>query len=195
MRKWVLFSMALCSPLVGAEVWLRSEAQAHIGRAPERARRWGIVLGAPAQDGRLSDVLAARLDAAAALWRAGLVRQLLITGDDGRFATDEVTVMRTGLLARGVDEGALVVDGGAPRTLASMVRARALFDVEDAVVVTNAFHLPRAVYLARRCGIDAFGVEAEDRAGWVKRTGWWVRERAAVVRAVYDTSRAPDALD
>ena len=98
-----------------------------------------------------------RLDAAALLWRAGKVRLLLLSGAPG-----EPEAMRAGLVARGVPEAALRLDDGGLRTRDSLQRARSLFGQTRLIVVSQRFHLARALYLARAGGLDAWGLEARD---------------------------------
>ena len=98
-----------------------------------------------------------RLDAAALLWRAGKVRLLLLSGAPG-----EPEAMRAGLVARGVPEGALRLDEDGLRTRDSLRHARNLFGQTRLIVVSQRFHLARALYLARARGLDAWGLEARD---------------------------------
>ena len=121
----------------------------------------GIVFGAKVyESGALSPVLDARVRAAVELYRAGKVRKLLMTGDNGRASYDEVSAMKRRAVALGVPAVDVVRDFAGFRTYDSCYRARAIFGVDRAILVTQAFHLNRAVYLARRLGIDAIGYVA-----------------------------------
>jgi SanA protein len=144
-----------------------------------------IVLGAGVVDGAPSDVLADRLATALALFKRGRVERFLVTGDHGAPGYDEVAAMQRYLLDAGVPASAVFLDHAGFRTLDSMVRAKAVFQVDGAVVVTQAFHLARAVYLARAQGIDAVGVAADRRR--YLGSGWYaLRERLARVQAFVD---------
>ncbi len=100
-----------------------------------------------------------RLDAAAALWREGKVRYLIVSGNRaGDY--DEPTAMRDGLIARGVPENIIYRDFAGYRTNDSLLRARDIFGQKRLIVVSQATHLTRALYLARHAGIDAWGFEA-----------------------------------
>jgi vancomycin permeability regulator SanA len=121
----------------------------------------GIVFGAKVYgSGALSPVLEARVRSAVELYRAGRVRKLLMTGDNGRVEYDEVTAMKRRAVALGVPPADVVRDFAGFRTYDSCYRAREVFAVDRAVLVTQAFHLNRAIFLARRLGIDAIGYVA-----------------------------------
>lgn len=119
----------------------------------------GLVLGAApiGPEGGPNRYFEYRLDAAALLWRAGKVRLLLLSGAPG-----EPEAMRAGLVARGVPEGALRLDDGGLRTRDSLRRARTVFGQKRLIVVSQRFHLARALFLARADGLDAWGLEARD---------------------------------
>ena len=105
-----------------------------------------------------------RLDAAAALWRAGKVKYLLVSGDNRPPDYDEPTAMRAGLIARGVPAAAIYRDFGGLRTWDSVLRARAVFGQHRLIIVSQGFHAARAIFLARRAGLDAWGLAARDVA-------------------------------
>lgn len=121
-----------------------------------------IVFGAGLHDGAPSPVLAERLEAARDLWRRGKVQRLLLTGDNSDRYHDETRAMRRYLEARGVPGDILDEDFGGLSTYDSCVRARSVFGVHQALLVTQAFHLPRALFIARSVGIEASGVEADE---------------------------------
>jgi vancomycin permeability regulator SanA len=121
---------------------------------------WGIVFGAGlAPGGEPSPILAERLETALLLWRSGRVERLLLTGNTDPYH-DEIRSMRRYLTKGGVPERAISVDLEGLSTFDSCWRARGVFGVQRAILVTQAFHLPRAVFLARAAGIDAVGVRA-----------------------------------
>ncbi len=103
-----------------------------------------------------------RLDAAAALWRAGKVKYLLVSGDNRRPDYDEPTAMRAGLIARGVPAKAIYRDFAGLRTWDSVLRARSVFGQHKLIIVSQGFHAARAVFLARSAGIEAWGLAARD---------------------------------
>lgn len=123
-----------------------------------------IVFGAGiTPDGRLSPMLADRVETAIDLYRAGKVRKLLMSGDN-RFAWyDEPTRMYEYAIARGVPAEDIVRDFAGRRTYDTCYRAGAIFGVREAVLVTQRFHLPRALFTCRNLGVDAVGLSADRR--------------------------------
>jgi len=114
-----------------------------------------IVPGALVEpDGDMSSMLAARVEQASRLWHAGKVEKILVSGDHGSWIYDEPDTMRKALVAAGVAPRDVFEDHAGFDTWATMVRAREIFDVRDAVVVTQGFHMSRALYLADAAGID-----------------------------------------
>jgi SanA protein len=102
-----------------------------------------------------------RLDAAAALYKAGKVKYFIVSGSrNDRY--DEPTAMRAGLIERGVPFEAIYRDFGGTRTLDSVVRARQIYGQTRLVIVSQRFHLSRALFLAAHEGIEAWGFEARD---------------------------------
>ena len=98
-----------------------------------------------------------RLDAAATLWKAGKARTLIVSGSG-----DEPEAMKAGLVARGVPAEAIRLDPEGYRTWDSILRARDTFGLDRMIVVSQRFHLSRALFLARHAGIEAWGFEARD---------------------------------
>ena len=139
-----------------------------------------IVLGAYVfPDGTPSDMLADRLVAGLALWRAGAVQRVIVSG-----GADEAAGMAAWLSRHGVGDAAIVVDAGGVRTRATMVRA-ASSGVRTAVVCTQRFHLPRALFLAQAAGIAAVGLVADARS-YGSEAANARREAIARVRAWLD---------
>jgi SanA protein len=130
--------------------------------ADARHAEVAIVPGAFVQpDGSMSTMLADRVEQAAALWKAGKVGRILVSGDHHRWAYDEPDTMREALVRDGVPARDVFTDHAGFDTWATMVRARKVFDVRSAVVVTQGFHMPRALYLAQQAGLDASGLTAD----------------------------------
>lgn len=145
-----------------------------------------IVLGAKVKaDGQPSDILRDRLLTAIDLYRAGSVEKILVSGDDGQVEYDEVNAMRLYLLGADVDPDDIFLDHAGFDTYDSMIRASKIFGVTKAIVVTQAYHLPRALYLADAFGIDAQGVAA-DRQTYRGMLRYQVRELLADTKAVVD---------
>jgi SanA protein len=154
-------------------------------------RTAAIVLGASVRpDGDPSTSLADRLHAALALYRAGSIERILVSGDHGKRHYDEVGTMAAWLAERGVPRRHIFQDHAGFRTFDTMHRAARVFEVRDAVICTQAFHLPRSVFLAREAGIDAVGLRADRRIYAARRYNQG-REFLARVRAFLDVHILP----
>jgi SanA protein len=113
--------------------------------------------------GQLSWVLRDRVDYGIALYNAGKVKKLLLTGDHGQKDYDEVNAMKDYAMAQGVPQDDIFLDHAGFSTYESMYRARDVFRASRVIVVTQEFHLSRAVYNARQLGLDAEGVASNPR--------------------------------
>lgn len=120
-----------------------------------------IVLGASVySDGTLSPLLEERAKTAYKLYEDGLVDKLLVSGDNRSASYNEVIPIRSYLLEKGVPAEDIFTDFAGFNTYDSMYRAKEVFGAEDVLVVTQNFHLPRAIYAARHLGLNAYGVPA-----------------------------------
>ncbi|MEU7897918.1 ElyC/SanA/YdcF family protein [Nonomuraea sp. NPDC049152] len=186
----VALSVAAIAPLTWA--WLGSDDRRVVADTPgwlEEVPSSGtaLVLGAGLFSGQPSPMLARRLDIAAELYRAGKVRALLLSGDNSRKDYDEPSAMRDYLLARGVPDAVIVRDYAGFDTWDSCVRARQVFGARDVTVVTQVFHLPRAVTLCRTAGIETFGVGDDSTKQWAATTyASAAREFFAAAKALGD---------
>jgi SanA protein len=193
-RRW-LIGLAVAAVVAGALVaaanlYLISAARpitaASVDAAP--VRPYAIVLGNRVYEGGVPSLeLAARLETALALYRGGRAAKLVVSG---RVAGpyDEPRAMAAWLAARGVSPADIVLDLGGHRTAATMGGSLAL-GVRSALVVSQGYHLPRALYLARGAGIDAFGVAAVTRrSGWLPWIKLFFRETTARAEAVVEVA-------
>ncbi len=122
----------------------------------------GLILGARVyRSGSLSPILKDRVDTAIELYKLNKIERILVSGDNGQENYDEVNAIKDYLLSQGVLPEAIFLDHAGFDTYDSMVRAKQIFEVESAYIISQAFHLPRAVYLARAQDIDAHGVIAD----------------------------------
>jgi len=123
-----------------------------------------MVLGASLKpDGMPSDALLDRLKVGAELFDQHKGSLILVTGDDGKFYTDEVTAMKNYLLQAGIPSSSIWVDGQGYRTYESCSRAKKEFNITQAIIVTQNFHLPRALYLCNKLGVQSVGASADLR--------------------------------
>jgi vancomycin permeability regulator SanA len=175
--------------VAGGELWVRGSAHGHTF-TPETvpAAPVALVLGAQVDpNGAPSAFLAARLEIARGLLATGKVKAILVSGDHGRWEYDEPAAMASWLRAHGVPDERIALDYAGFDTYDSCARARRIFAVRQAIVVTQTYHLDRAVALCRALGVDASGVG--DDTARVYRDLWRravIRERGAVVKAVVD---------
>ncbi|MCC7522287.1 YdcF family protein [Candidatus Uhrbacteria bacterium] len=147
---------------------------------------YAIVLGASVtESGNASDALMDRILTGVELYRAGKVDKILMTGDDGAFHIDEVRVMARIATELGVPATDLVVDGHGYRTYESCKRAKEVFQIDRAVIVTQRFHLARALYLCRSFGIEIQGLAA-DRQTYQKIIQFTTRDLLSSFKAWFD---------
>ncbi|GGO84528.1 SanA/YdcF family protein [Wenjunlia tyrosinilytica] len=140
--------------------------------------------------GKPSPYLAGRLNAAAKLYRKGTVQAVLVTGDNSRTDYDEPTAMRSYLVRRGVPRDRIADDYAGFDTWDSCTRAKRIFGVDKALLVSQSFHIRRAVALCRAAGIDVHGVAVENEHD----ATWWyggAREVVAAAKAAWDASVRP----
>lgn len=133
--------------------------------------------------GNVNMFFQSRMKAVAALYKAGKIKHILVSGDNGRKEYDESTDMKNYLVNLGIKEKDITLDFAGFRTLDSVVRAKEIFGVEKLTVVSQAYHTPRALFLCESNGIDAIAfnakrVEPSTKAEW--------RETLARVKAYID---------
>lgn len=152
------------------------------------SRRVAIVFGAGLwRDGSPTPILRDRVAAAAELYFAGKVEKLLLSGDNRFVDYNEPEAMRQYARSLGVPGEALVLDYAGRRTYDTCYRAKAIFGLTEAILVTQAFHLPRAIYLCNHLGVDGVGVAADRRTYRRASMVYWnLREYLATVNALWE---------
>jgi SanA protein len=147
-----------------------------------------LVLGAGLnRDGTAGIVLQDRVEKAAELYFEGKVQKLLMSGDNSTMYYDEPSAMREHALSLGVPDEDIILDFAGRRTYDSCFRAKEIFGVDDLIVVTQAFHLPRAIFLCNAFEVDVTGVPADDANYRLSSYAyWWTREIFASVYAYWD---------
>lgn len=135
------------------------------------------------EDGTLCTELQDRMDTAIGLYEAGVSERLLLSGDHGTAGYDEVSAMKAYAMEKGVPEKDIFLDHAGFSTYETMYRAAVVFGAKSSVVVTQGFHLHRAVYLANKMDMDAYGVKA-DRCAYPRIGYYEVREALARVKDV-----------
>ena len=145
--------------------------------------RVAIVFGALVwSDKSLSPVLYDRVATAAELYRAGKVQKILMSGDNPTAEYDEPTAMKKAAVELGVPEADVVLDFAGRRTYDTCYRAKEIFEIKKAILVTQEFHLPRALYLCSNFGVDGIGVKA-NRQSYTGENYWAFREFFSTVSA------------
>ena len=184
-----LFALLLLSPFLWR--WI---VTGHYGSriyevASVPAKRTAIVFGAAVfRSGSLSTVLRDRMDTAIQLYNAGSVDKLLLSGDGASTHYDEPGAMKRYAMRQGVHESDILVDRGGRSTYDSCYRARHSFEVQDAILVTQEFHLSRALFICDWLQINAVGVSSDQRTYRAAR--WYeLRETAATFVALGDVLR------
>jgi len=193
LRSLVSWKSLIALTLMGAVgVGLLALIDRHVGRhgtgrlyADTRkvpARPIALLLGTAkfVRGNRRNLFYARRIRAAAALYHAGKVRGILVSGDNSRHSYNEPELMKEDLVKLGVPERYITLDFAGRRTLDSVVRAKEIFGQSAMTVVSQAFHSQRALYLADANGIDAVAFIARGVRG---RSGLRIRLREVVARA------------
>ena len=158
------------------------------GESDVPARRVAIVFGAGlTRSGEATPVLKDRVDTGARLYFSGKAEKLLMSGDNRFVEYNEPEAMRQVALSLGVPDKDIVLDYAGRRTYDSCYRAKEIFGVKEAILVTQKFHLARALFLCNALGLDGVGVEANNRV-YLKRSlfFWNLRELPATVTAFAD---------
>lgn len=147
-----------------------------------------IVFGAGlTRDGRPTPVLRDRVATAVDLYFAGKVEKLLMSGDNRQITYNEPAAMREYAISLGVPQEDIVLDYAGQRTYDTCYRARAIFGLDDVLLVTQAYHLPRALLTCGGLGLDAQGVNADRREYRTRSLNFWrLREVGATLVAVVD---------
>ena len=147
-----------------------------------------IVFGAGLnRDGRPSPVLRDRVSTAVELYFSGKVQKLLMSGDNSYLDYNEPGAMQSYALELGVPEKDIILDYAGRRTYDTCYRALHIFGVTDALVVTQAYHLPRVLLTCQGLGLNAFGVVADQREYHpIAMQRWRIREVPATLVALWD---------
>jgi SanA protein len=186
-----MLSLCIFAPLF---VWIvngwmtqRVAARVFAAAASVPARDVALLLGTSARTagGYRNPHFDHRMEAAAALYHAGKIRHLILSGDNHIKAYDEPSDMREALLQRGVPESAMTLDYAGFRTLDSVARAKAVFQQPRLTIISDDFHVPRALFLADAYGLDAIAFTARQVPERYARATLW-REYFARVKAVLD---------
>ncbi len=151
-----------------------------------------IVLGAAVyEDGSMSWVLTERVDMGKALYQSGVSPKILLSGDHSRDNYDEVNAMKNHLVDAGIQREVIFTDHAGLDTYDSMYRAKEIFKAKKVVIVTQKFHLPRAIFIARSLGLEAYGVASDADYRYFKPKTE-IRECFARAKYVFDAIFKPE---
>jgi SanA protein len=168
--------------VTNAVIYLASKPYIHASASQAPEAQTVLVPGAAVSPkGVLSEIFIDRLDTAVVLYTAGKVSKILVSGDNSTDVQNEVNPARLYLIEKGVPDSAIFLDHAGFDTYSTMYRARDIFGVTSVIISTQSFHLPRAIFIARRLGIEAYGVNAD--AGHILFRNY-VREVLANEKAV-----------
>lgn len=188
-----MFLFAILLPL-GISIYLCASVKDQIITLDEAAKLDAdaiLVLGARVWDnGSPSGVLEDRLDTGISAYQAGVSDRLLMSGDHGQDDYDEVNAMKDYALEQGIPSENIFMDHAGFSTYESVYRARDIFQVKTVLIVTQEYHLYRALYIARALGLDAYGVAA-DRSVYSGIVGFEAREILARVKDFFYTLIQP----
>lgn len=196
MRKRKLIFSVLLIILLGAilslyycDAAVENTAKGHLYSQPANTpyNKVGLLLGTAKylSSGTPNLYYSYRIDAAVALYKAGKIKYIVISGDNSRKDYNEPAMMKEDLVAAGVDSSSIFLDYAGFRTFDSIIRLREIFNQQSATIISQPFHNKRAIYIAQREGINAIGFNARDvhgEAGLKIK----IRERMARVKVFAD---------
>ena len=159
----------------------------------ETPPRIAIVLGAKVwENGEPSDALYDRVITAVELYRAGRVKKILMSGDNPTENYDEPTAMKATAVKLGIPENDIILDFAGRRTYDTCYRAKEIFAVQKAIVVTQEFHQARTLYLCNNLGVDSIGITA-NRRKYQGESYWAWREFFSTASAWFEINFLPFA--
>lgn len=169
--RWCLgLAMLIPALIIGMNLWVVALSKPYIYHQINEipAKKVGLVLGTShkVRGGRANQYFTQRMDAAAALYQAGKIQHIIVSGDNRTKYYNEPRQMRIALEERGVPRRDITLDYAGFRTLDSMIRAKRVFGQSNIIVITNNFHLNRAVFIGREHREDVIGFAAGDVGGW-----------------------------
>lgn len=192
LKKILLFSLMCFSLLIcaiwGLHIYIAQSTNSRIFEKAAQVPSFHtvIILGASVHsDGKLSPILQDRVDTGLYLYKSGKAKRFLLSGDNRSSDYDEVNAMRNYLLERDVPEEHIFIDPAGIDTYDSMYRSRAVFKVYDAIVVTQEFHLPRTIFIAKNLGLNYYGYPAVSRK-YQTESSLRRREKLANFKALYE---------
>ncbi len=190
MKRILLFIALGCEIIIisilGTNVVIKFAAKPYIYGSASEARSAQVALipgAAILPNGALSPIFQERADMAIQLYKTKKVVKILVSGDNSTVSHNEVNPVRNYLLLKGIPDQDIFLDHAGFDTYSTMYRARDIFGVTSMLIATQSFHLPRAVFIARALGMDAYGVDADHGSSFFRN---YFREVFADEKAVFD---------
>lgn len=167
MKYFSIFLLIMIAVLSIFGVFVNYQMEEEFSRIPQipTVREFAIVLGASVHGTELSEALRGRMNAAIDLYNQGLVKNILLSGDGTNAYYNETTAMKKFALRQNIPQDNVLTDEKGYSTYATIVRAHDIFHARSAYIITQNFHLVRAVWIAKARGIDAQGVNAGQLSG------------------------------
>jgi SanA protein len=156
-----LFVLGLIA-IVSVNVYVKSTTKTYIHHSLKRFPKndVGIIFGAGIRGDQPSKYLKDRLDAGILLYKSKRINKILLSGDNGREEYDELTVMKNYCFNHGVDTTKIFIDYAGFDTYSTMYRARHIFKIKKATLISQEYHLNRAIYIGQKLGIKSVGYSA-----------------------------------
>lgn len=181
---WFIVLLSAVIFLVNLLIYATTSSYIYKNVADVPKAQTAIILGAGIySDGTLSSILKNRVDKAIELYKEKKISKILVSGDNSTIEHNEVNPVRNYLLRKGIPSEDIFLDHAGFDTYSTMYRARDIFKVSSVIIATQSFHLPRAVFIARNLGMEAYGIRADERNVHIKN---YIREIFANEKAVFD---------
>lgn len=148
----------------------------------------GIIFGAGINGDKPSKYLKDRLDAGILLYKAKRINKILLSGDNGSQEYDELTVMKNYCFSHGVDTTNIFIDYAGFDTYSTMYRAKHIFKIKRATLISQEYHLNRAVYIGRKFGIKSVGYSA-NKGEYLGYNYVCFREYISIFKSFFDVLR------
>lgn len=188
---WLLLLLGIgMAVIVAIDITVRRSTQEQIYHSIQQTphKRAALLLGTTKyiSKGKPNWFYTYRIRAAVALWRAHKIDAIVVSGDNGTRYYDETTTMYRDLIKAGVPARYIARDYAGFRTLDSIVRAKAIFGLEDYIIISQKFHLERALFIANTKGQKAIGFQAKDIGNTAAAYRMKIREYLARTKAFLD---------
>lgn len=148
--------------IICVDLYVKSETNSLIFSTESKLPKTnvGIIFGAGINGNKPSKYLKDRLDAGIKLFKSKKINKILLSGDNGSDAHDELTVMKIYCFENGIDTTKIYIDYAGFDTYSTMFRAKNIFKIDKAILITQEYHLNRAIYIGNNLGIESIGFSA-----------------------------------